>query len=186
MPDATSGASWEELLAAAQQGDGDAYRRFLRAILPFARNIARRHLGAEDEIEDAVQDSLLTLHRVRHTYLPGRKVKPWLAAIVSRRSIDIARRRRRISARERLDDPAFETFADPAANKDDWGDAPSRLKAMMSELSPREREAIELVRLREMSLDEAAGSSGRSAGSLKVNVHRALERLRRAAGKSGQ
>jgi len=33
---------WEALLAAAQGGDGEAYRAFLQAILPYARSVARR------------------------------------------------------------------------------------------------------------------------------------------------
>ena len=40
------------------------------------------------------------------------------------------------------------------------------------------REAIELVKLREMSLDEASRASGKSVAALKVNVHRALKALR--------
>ena len=77
---------WSLLLAAAQQGDGAAYRAFLEAALPFARALARRRCPNEAEAEDVVQDALLTLHRVRHTYEPGRPVQPWLAAIVARRA----------------------------------------------------------------------------------------------------
>jgi RNA polymerase sigma-70 factor (ECF subfamily) len=35
------------------------------------------------------------------------------------------------------------------------------------------------VKLKEMSLAEASAASGQSVGSLKVNVHRAIRRLRR-------
>jgi len=167
------------LLAAAQRGDADAYRIFLRAVLPFARAIARRHLRGEEQIEDAVQDSLLTLHRVRHTYQPGRPVKPWLAAIVTRRAIDVARRGGRIGSREVHDEAAFETFADPQANKEQAAEAADSVAHMLGELSPKQREALELVKLKEMSLAEASAASGQSVGALKVNVHRAIQRLRR-------
>ncbi len=50
---------------------------------------------------------------------------------------------------------------------------------MMADLSPKQREALELVKLKEMSLAEASAASGQSIGSLKVNVHRAIRRLRR-------
>jgi len=176
-------SGWSDLLAAAQGGDGEAYRAFLEAILPFARAIARRHLRSEEQVEDAVQDSLLTLHRVRHTYEPGRPVEPWLAAIVRRRAIDLARRSGRIGARELFDEAAFETFADPQANRQEAAEAADSVAHMLEELTPKQREALELVKLKEMSLAEASAVSGQSVGSLKVNVHRAIQRLRRGLGR---
>src|SRR5688500_15494465 len=136
-----TGLDWSALLAAAQRGDAAAYRAFLEAILPFARVIARRHLRAAEQVEDAVQDALLTLHRVRHTYEPGRPVEPWLAAIVTRRAIDVARRSGRIGAREVFDESALETFADPAANGSEAAEAADTVARMMTELSPKQREA---------------------------------------------
>ena len=170
---------WGALLAAAQTGDAAAYRAFLEAILPFARAIARRSLRSEDQVEDAVQDALLTLHRVRHTYEPGRPVEPWLAAIVRRRAIDIARRHGRIGARELFDEGALETFADPQANRTEAAEAADSVAHMLDELTPKQREALELVKLKEMSLAEASAASGQSVGALKVNVHRAIQKLRR-------
>lgn len=183
-PATTSNASqkppdWGALLAAAQRGDADAYRAFLQAILPFARAIARRHLRSEEQVEDAVQDALLTLHRVRHTYEPGRPVEPWLAAIVRRRAIDTARRAGRIGGRELFDEAALETFADPQANRMEAAEAADSVAHMLDELTPKQREAIELLKLKEMSLAEASAASGQSIGALKVNVHRAIQRLRR-------
>jgi RNA polymerase sigma-70 factor, ECF subfamily len=135
--------------------------------------------GRKEAVEDAVQDALLTLHRIRHTYEPGRPVEPWLAAIVNRRSIDIARRSGRTGSREVHDETAFETFADPGANKQEAAEAADSIAHMLGELTPKQREAVELVKLKEMSLAEASAESGQSIGSLKVNVHRAIQRLRR-------
>ena len=173
------GQTWETLLAAAQRGDKAAYRRFLEAILPFARSIARRRLNAEDLVEDAVQEALLTLHRVRHTYRPGLPVRPWLAAIVTRRAIDVARRRGRTGAREVHHPAAYETFADPEAKGSEGSEAAATIAGMMGELTPKQKQAIELVKLREMSLADASAASGQSVASLKVNVHRAIRKLRR-------
>ena len=169
---------WGTLLAAAQRGDSSAYRAFLEAILPFARSIARRHLRSEDQVEDAVQEALLTIHRVRHTYEPGRPAEPWVAAIVRRRAIDAARRARRIGTRETFDKAALETFANPQANKVEAAEAADSVGRLMETLTPKQREALELVKLKEMSLAEASAASGQSIGALKVNVHRAIQRLR--------
>ena len=169
---------WGGLLAAAQLGDADAYRAFLNAILPFARAIARRRCWSDDMAEDVVQDALLTVHRVRHTYQPGRPVAPWLAAIVTRRAIDAARKRGRIGRQEVFNEAAYETFADPHAKEPLDGDASRTLARMAEGLSRGQREAIELVKVREMSLAEASEVSGQSIASLKVNIHRAMKKMR--------
>jgi len=106
-------------------------------------------------------------------------VRPWLAAIVTRRAIDLMRRRGRVGAREVHDEQAYETFADPRANSREAADAAESVGRMLEELTPKQREALELVKLKEMSLSEASAASGQSIGALKVNVHRAIQRLRR-------
>ena len=104
-------------MAAAQDGDRRAYERLLREIVPFVRSIARRRHSSADRVEEVVQDVLLTVHRVRHTYDPNRPFSHWVAMIAQRRSIDALRRRTRRDAFEISDPAAYETFADPGANK---------------------------------------------------------------------
>lgn len=137
-------------------------------------------------MEDAVQDALVTLHRIRHTYEPGRPVRPWLAAIVTRRAIDMARRRQRISHRETFDPAGYETFPDSETNAFERRQDEARLAEMMTELPPKQKEALELMKLKEMSLVEASAASGQSVASLKVNVHRALQRLRARFGREDE
>lgn len=137
-------------------------------------------MRADDAVEDVVQEVLLTVHRVRHTYEPGRPVAPWLATITARRAIDASLRSQRTAAREIHNSTAYETFVDLEANRNDpVGDA-RLLARLMGELSPKEKEALELTKLKEMSLAEASDVSGQSVASLKVNVHRAIKRLRLA------
>jgi RNA polymerase sigma-70 factor (ECF subfamily) len=127
---------------------------------------------------------LLTIHRVRHTYEPGRPVKPWVAAIAARRSIDALRRRARVGTQEVHNPIAYETYADPHANREAAGDAARAVTQLTSTLPPAQKEAIELMKIQEMSLAEASAASGQSIASLKVNVHRALKKLR--AGLAGE
>ncbi len=128
--------------------------------------------------DDVVQDVLLTVHRIRHTYQPGRPVEPWVAAIVARRSIDAARKRGRIGRREIFNEAAFETFADPRANEPVDADASRALARMTKDLPRGQKEAITLVKIQEMTLAEASHASGQSIASLKVNIHRAMKKLR--------
>jgi RNA polymerase sigma-70 factor, ECF subfamily len=53
------------------------------------------------------------------------------------------------------------------------------LEDAIEQLPSAQRKAIELVKARELSLNEAAAVSGVSVAALKVSIHRALRRLRR-------
>lgn len=170
---------WAGLMAAAQAGDQRAYEQVLRELVPFIRAVVGPRHRNTDRVDDIVQDTLATIHRVRHTYDPGRSLKHWVAAIAHRRSIDALRRRMRTDSVETVDDAAYETFADPAANREMAArDAASELGGAIASLPKGQREALELVKLREMSLVEASAVSGQSVGALKVNVHRAIKALR--------
>ena len=170
---------WSQLMAAAQDGDRLAYESLLREIVPFIRNVVFRRRRAEAEIEDVVQDVLLTIHRVRHTYDPARPFKPWVSAIAERRAIDRLRRYSLRAKREISDDTAYETFPDPRANREmEVSAAAEELSAAITTLPEQQREAVELLKLKEMSLIEASKTSGRSVAALKVNMHRALKSLK--------
>jgi RNA polymerase sigma-70 factor, ECF subfamily len=174
---------WSELMAAAQQGDGRAYDQLLREIVPFIRAIAMRQHGARDRADEVVQEVLLTVHRVRHTYDPARPFRRWLAAIARRRSIDALRCRCRYAGVELNGDSvglAYESYADPATHRLDEAHANADcLGKAISSLPALQREAVELLKLRELSLAEASRLTGRSIEALKVNVHRALKSLRK-------
>src|SRR6266702_1549440 len=107
---------WSVYMARAQAGDRDAYRRLLEDVAPYLRSIAARHFRNSGDIEDAVQEVLLTVHAVRHTYDPARPFGPWLVAIANRRVVDALRRQGRSGAREVVLETGHETFAGPQAN----------------------------------------------------------------------
>ena len=177
--DLGKGREWAALMAATQGGDRAAYERLLREILPFVRALAARQHRASDRVEDVVQDVLLTVHRVRHTYDPARPFEPWLAAIARRRSIDALRWRGRTEAAEVSDSSAYETFADPRAKEEmEAHDRAASLGPAIASLPQGQREALELLKLRQLSLAEASEASGKSVASLKVSVHRAIRALR--------
>ena len=171
--------AWSQLMRAAQSGDRAAYERLLREISPLIRALVRRHCSNRADIEEMVQDTLLTLHRVRHTYDPGRPFCPWLAAIAWRRSIDALRRRIRVSKYETPEQGVYETFSDAAANSDLEGvRSAEEVEHLLRLLPARQREALQSLKLKEMTLAEASVASGQSVAALKVNTHRALKTLR--------
>jgi RNA polymerase sigma-70 factor, ECF subfamily len=179
---------WSGLMARAQDGDRQAYRTLLQDMTPWLRALASRCFKERCDIEDAVQDVLLTVHAVRQTYDPDRPFGPWLAAIANRRIIDRLRRQMRARSREVEFLAEHETFS-PDATNTHIEDAPAdetALYAAITALPRDQREAISLLKLKEMSLKEAAQASGRSVSALKVATHRAIKSLRKLLKKSGE
>jgi RNA polymerase sigma-70 factor (ECF subfamily) len=170
---------WSMLMARAQNGDAEAYRRLLAAIAPYVRSLAARHHRDAADIEDTVQDVLLTVHAVRQTYDPSRPFGPWLVAIAHRRIIDRLRRQGRRRAREVPLEPSHETFSAVDANLPESSALTETLDAAIARLPLRQREAIRLTKLREMPLKQAAAVTGASTAALKVSVHRAMKTLRK-------
>ena len=179
---------WARLMARAQDGHQDDYQALLEDIAPYLRGVCRRYLGFDDEVEDVVQDILLTVHSIRHTYERSRPFKPWLYTIARRRIADWARRRSR--RLRRVDDHAGRAaFAEAALP--DQGDAQPDLVAMRAHaaqevrhaidaLPLRQREAITLLRLEELTLAEATRVTKQTTGALKVACHRGLKSLQLA------
>lgn len=177
---ASSGQSdWSALMAKAQDGDRDAYRSLLKQIEPYVRSIAARCFNRAADAEDVVQDVLLTVHAIRNTYDPKRPFGPWLTAIANRRIIDRLRRHTRQKSREIELAAEHETFAEAPANLDSTAPAELALAGAIDKLPPDQREAIKMLKLKEMSLKEASQASGRSVAALKVATHRAIRNLRK-------
>lgn len=177
-----SADSLGELMRAAQAGDGAAYLQLLRAVTPRIRSIVRRQRGFAGvaEVEDLVQDVLLSVHAVRATYDPSRPFTPWLLAIVRHRLVDGARRYGRIARREvQVEDLDVTFFADEPNDEGGKAGEAAALREAVRALPEGQRQAIELLKLQELSLKEAAAASGTSVGALKVATHRAMAALKR-------
>jgi RNA polymerase sigma-70 factor (ECF subfamily) len=174
------------LMASAQGGDSRAYELLLKHLVPIVRAAVRRNwsFSSRHDLDDVVQDVLVSLHSVRATYDPERPFLPWLFAIVRNRAVDHGRRAMRRSAREVGVEGYPETFSaeETNTNTDTYGDEEA-LRAAIAGLPAAQRIAIEHLKIKEMSLKEASQATGMSIGALKVAVHRAIKSLRAALGR---
>ncbi len=181
---------WPQWMAQAQDGDGAAYQRLLTAITPRLRAIVGRRISDPDRAEDVVQEVFLSVHKNRHTYDPKLAFGPWLHTIAERRTMDYLRKAYRLGDREVLVDVYPETFSDDGTNTIEEDalafDDVDRLMAAMKTLAPGQRKAVELLKLKEMSLKEASEASGMTVASLKVAMHRALKALRAEMAPKGE
>jgi len=164
------------LLAAAQAGDRRAYAAFLAAVLPLLRAMGRGKLNSPADLDDFVQDTLLSLHQARATYQPGRPVLPWLQAIARNRLSDALRRTyRRREVESQGHDPEMLENVPHLPGDDGEG---RELAPLLAQLPDRQRAALAMLKIRGMSLRDASAESGISVGALKVAVHRGIANLR--------
>lgn len=160
---------WGDLMVASQGGNGGAYRRLLGEISIWLERYFARRLP-HGEVDDALQETLMAVHRRRHTYDPRQPLAPWLAAIAKRKWIDQLRALER-RATEEL--PEALSVADHEAAVT----SASVLTSLIGMLPSAQAQVILLVKLQGYTIAEASSATGQSVAAVKVNLHRGLARL---------
>ena len=167
---------WALLLAAANQGDSEAYRRLLLQLAPVLRAFARKNLAraglADMDAEDVVQETLLAIHLKKQSWDETAPASPWIWAIARYKLIDVLRRRGR-----RVHLPVDE-FSGVLATADDEPDGLiAGLKRHLETLSPGQRRVLQAIAIDGESIGEAAGRLSMTPGAVRVALHRGLKAL---------
>lgn len=167
-------ADWMQL---AQSGDKAAYD----ALLKETSQLLRRYFGARAEsneaAEDLVQETLVSVHRARHTYMSGRPFAPWMYSIARRRLADHWRSRSRTLVCDVLNESL--EWMDPRAAVPGEGDG-GRVRESLAILPENQRRIVEYLKLDGLSIKETARKLEISEAAVKVTAHRAYEKLRKA------
>ncbi len=173
-------ATWSELMARAQAGDKAAYALLLRELSPLISRYVGRRIFNPATTEEVVQEILITIHRVRHTYDPERPLMPWVYAIASARTVDAIRKLTHRSRWETEFNDEFERWPDDMADRGlSRVESRQELERLLRTLPDRQRALVELVHLEELSLAEAANASRLTVSAVKSLLHRALKALRK-------
>jgi RNA polymerase sigma factor (sigma-70 family) len=161
--------SLAQLMARAQAGDALAYRTLLDECQRWLmRYFSRRIVPAQ--VDDLVQDTLISVHSKRATFDPARPFLPWLAAIARYRWVDHLRKVYR----------ADETLLDEqmASEAEEPGIiARISIENLLVQLPVAQQMAIRLVKIEGLSIAEAAERTGQSEPLVKVNIHRGIKKL---------
>lgn len=174
-------ARWGELMASAQRGDSEAYEALLSDVIPGLRSFVRARLRDASGEEDVVQNVLMSIHRARHTYQRGRPFGAWMRAIARNAVVDAQRARGRRALRE-VPAPETDTFAAPEVDPPHTEELSPGMKRALESLPPSQRQAVELIHVRELSVAEAAAAVGVTPGALRVRAHRGYRALRALLG----
>ncbi len=164
-----------ELLLLGLDGDQTAYRRFLQELCTHLRAYFRRRLTSlPDEVEDLVQEVLLSVHNQRHTYDASQPLTAWVHAIARYKMIDLLRRR---GSHEGRNVPLDDEMTLAGSTDGEAGEARRDVRKLLEQLPPHFRLPIQHMKLEGLSVVETARLTGMSESAVKVGVHRGLKAL---------
>ena len=168
------GLSDGDLISRVARRDANAfellYRRYARPVF----GLAFRRLGDRMRAEDAVQETFAAVWRSARTYRPERGAgAPWLYAVARNAIVDRSRNRSEPPA-EAPDVPSSEPTP---AERADASYVAWRVHRALEELSPKERDVIELAYYGELSQSEIADFLDIPLGTVKTRTRAGLGRL---------
>ena len=164
-------------MQAAQGGDEKAYRQVLETAALWLRPYAARAIFDQTHVDDVVQEILISVHRARHTYDPAQPFRPWLFAIAKYRLMDYLRRHYRdhLARSENLDD--WQEFLPDPVTQNPMAD--EDIHRAIHQLPKKQAMIIQMMHFDGLTAQETGQRMGMKAGTVKVNAHRAYQRLRK-------
>ncbi len=164
----------DQLMASVGAGDRLAFHELVRRHHRTAWGVALRFAGHDDDAEDLVQDTFLTVFQKAASYRSQGRFSSYLLCILANRSISGHRKQRPIlvaSLPEPTGGPEGESSLVQAQ-------ASARIAALLAELPERQRMAIVLRYYQELSHAEIAETMEISQKAVERLLHRARLTLR--------
>ena len=174
----------EELMRRVASGDTRAFEAIHDRYHRQAYSLARRITGPAGGAEEATQDAFLLLWRKASRFDPERSsLATWLLALVRYRSIDSLRRGAHRALHQAVGERPAEEIEAPerteeyvlAIHEND------RAMRLLAELSPEQREVIDLAYFEGYTQAEIAAKVGIPLGTVKGRARLGLLKLRHAA-----
>lgn len=162
-------------------GDGQAFQALVEMETARVFRACYRVMGRVDEAEEVTQEAFVLAYRALGTFRGEGHPAAWLMRIATREAWrHVAERSRRRAMVTTLDEgaPALRSAAfDPVAEAI-FAEERDRVRAAVGRLPEPYREVITLRFFGELSLLEICAATGRPEGTIKAQVHRAIQRLR--------
>jgi len=166
-------AHLKALMLRGLDGDAGAWRLLLTEMGGHLRPFfARRLFDGGADAEDLVQETLIAIHAKRTTWDRRQPFSGWAFAIARHKLIDHLRRQGRRPTHPI--DEASDLFADHTVED---GATQADLSRCLSLLPARQRRLIEDVRLKGLTVAEAAANHGYTVTAAKVSIHRSMKSL---------
>ena len=169
--------SFEALMRQSQNGDQRAYASLLKETSLFLHTFLVNRLRFTNEVDDLLQEILISIHKARHTYDSNRPYKPWVYAI----------------AKFRLQDYLRAHYSDQLRHAIDFDDLKESLQESVTEtaisfesmseevqkLPEKQAVILQLMHQAGYTAKEVAKKMGMNESAVKVAAHRAYKVLRK-------
>lgn len=174
-------ADLEELMERYVDGDPSAFDALFEQLQTPLRGCLRRWLRTDDKVEDALQNTLLKLHKSRERYRRGAPVLPWVMTIARNVALDYLRSR--VSKERNLDEESAARIVDDRPvvdwSEEDEKEVVAAVREAVEQLPPASREVVRLHKLEGRSMAEVAEILGINEGAARVRAHRGYKALAR-------
>lgn len=158
-------------------GDQRAYAQLLHESARLLRPFLSHRLRVASEVDDVLQEILLSVHKARHTYDGQRPYKPWLYAIAKFRLLDYLRAHYADPFRHALDFDELEEYL-----PDDVTESAisyESIRAEVEQLPEKQATILRLIHRDGYTAKEVAEKIGMNESAVKVAAHRAYKVLRK-------
>jgi RNA polymerase sigma-70 factor (ECF subfamily) len=175
-----AGITDDDLVRLYCDGDSEAFEVLFDRHHAAVYNLARLMLGDAGWAEEVLQETFLAVAEGLKHYTAAGRFRPWLMRIVRNRCLnrlEAERRRRAALAAAGL------TSADPPdrsagpAEQSGMNEEVETIRAAIADLPDRQREAIALYALHEMTYREIAEVTGAPINTIKTLIRRARAAL---------
>jgi len=171
------GLSDGALVSAVRVGNQDAMAQLYDRYSQVVYAVAMRVLGDTAAAEDVLQEIFMQLWRNPGACDASRgSLAPWLAVIARNRAVDTIRKRR---PQDDISEVTLGVEPDMAAEADRSRVA-EKVRAVLKDMPPPQRGALEMAYFEGYSHSEIAQKTGEPLGTVKTRIRAGLTLLRKA------
>lgn len=171
------------LMRLVGQGDTEAFERLCERYRPLIYSTALKVLNHVDDAKDVTNDVLISIWRKAKSYQSAKgSLVTWICTTTRNRSIDRVRSfQRRAALYDRYEDSLRKDEPQMTRSSRDElyrSDARQILQTAVVELSPEQREVIELAYFEGLTQKQISDRLESPLGTVKARIRRGLQRLR--------
>ncbi len=169
-------ASLSSLMHQAQQGDKQAYSRLFLKVTPMLRSFISQKINNPNDMEDIVQEILISLHKAGHTYDANRPFEVWIYTIARYRLNDHLRSYYKNAAlKEKIQDEHEHFTGNTDVTPDMEMD--ESINELIAALPEKQRIIITMMKVEGYTAKETAEKVKMTETAVKVAAHRVYKKL---------
>lgn len=166
----------DELINEALNGNNNSYKLLIEQITPILTSVARIHLTNEEDVEDAIQETILLVHKKMYQLKDIKLFRTWVIRILINECNLIHRKNKR---QERIFNKiiSFKYFK-TSTNEIEKVNSKLNFLSMLNCLNTNEKTDIVLFYRYNYSIEEIANIQSESINTIKSRLFRAKQKIK--------